>query len=499
MTKSLLAIAVRLLSIALLTLIAGFALSTSSSAEVKLPERLRVSENARYLVTERGEPVFVLCDTAWSLSMRLRREEVDEYLAERKRQRFNAITFVFFNPGTSADAYSHAPFGHTGGRFNPAEPITTPGNNPSNSTEYDYWDHVDYVVNAAARHGLYIIALPTWGSAVVGTNGGKPTDDIVFNLTNAYTYGRWLGARYSGESHLIWMTGGDRSAVYDNADHRPVFRAMAEGIADGARGENQQDGKADYRGLLMSYHPQKNSPQSSEWFHDDAWLSFNSIQHWPEQLVLAIAHDLNLKTAKPTWVFEPRYEAYWKKPYKEEDWGEWQMRFQAYQSVFAGGFGFTYGHERVFGFGKDGADWRKHLAAPGALQMQHLVRLMTAWTRNQFLNRIPDQELIDGDTGKAERLISDRLTVTRGRDGGYALVYSAMGRNIRVKMNRLNGPKVDAFWFNPRNGRWRVDGEEGDPMKPFKTKIVAGANAGAVEFDPPGEARYGNDWVLVLR
>ncbi len=464
MTKSLFTVAVRLLSIALLTLIASFAPSMSSSAEVKPPERLRVSENGRYLVTERGAPVFVLCDTAWSLSMRLRREEVDEYLAERKRQRFNAITYVFFNPGTSADAYGSQPFNRASGKFNPAEPISTPGGDPAKRTEYDYWDHVDYVVNAAARHGLYVIALPTWGSAVVGTNGGKPTDDIVFNPTNAYSYGRWLGARYQGKSHLIWMTGGDRSAVYDNADHRPVFRAMAEGIADGARGENRQDGKADYRGLLMSYHPQKNSPQSSEWFHNDAWLGFNSIQHWPEQLVPAVEHDLNLKPVKPTWVFEPRYEAYWKKPYKEEDWGEWQVRFQAYQSVFAGGFGFTYGHERVFGFGKDGADWRNYLAAPGALQMQHLVWLMMAWSRDQLLNRIPDQELIDGNTGKAERLISDRITATRSADGDYALVYSAMGRNIRVKMTRLKAPTADAFWFNPRNGKWNVNGEESDRM-----------------------------------
>ena len=46
---------------------------------------------------------------------------------------------------------------------------------------------------------------------------------------------------------------------------------------------------------------------------------------------------------KPTWIFEGRYEAYYRNNYKPEQWGEWQVRFQAYQSVFAGGFGFTYG------------------------------------------------------------------------------------------------------------------------------------------------------------
>lgn len=131
--------------------------------------------------------------------------------------------------------------------------------------------------------------------------------------------------------------------------------------------------------------------------------------------------------------------------------------------------------------------------------MQHLVWLRTAWSRDQLLNRIPDQELIDGDTSKAERLISDRITATRSADGDYALVYSATGRNIRVKMNRLKAPTADAFWFSPRNGKWNVNGVETDRMKPVKSKIVGGPSAIIVEFDPPGEVQSGNDWVLVLK
>ena len=55
----------------------------------KRPERLRVSENGRFLVTESGKPVFVMVDTAWGLPARLKREEVAQYLRTRKTQYFN--------------------------------------------------------------------------------------------------------------------------------------------------------------------------------------------------------------------------------------------------------------------------------------------------------------------------------------------------------------------------------------------------------------------------
>jgi len=30
------------------------------------------------------------------------------------------------------------------------------------------------------------------------------------------------------------------------------------------------------------------------------------------------------------------------------------------------------------------------------------------------------------------------------------------GRAIRVRMEKLRGPAMNAFWFNPRKGEWRV-------------------------------------------
>jgi len=285
-----------------------------------------------------------------------------------------------------------------------------------------------------------------------------------------------------------------------------VFRAMAEGVADGVNGIDRQDTKADYSTTLMSYHPRKWMPNSSEWFHNDAWLDFNSTQDRPKDQITAIKLDYGLSPVKPTWLFEGRYEDCVK---KNEIYKDWQIRFQSYQTVFAGGFGITYGHMNTYGFNINAVGmildpdkkWESSLDDPGAIDMQYLLKLMTSLSNDQFLDRIPDQSLIDGNEGGmkgSEGAISSRLQATRGCKGDYAMIYSANGRNIRLKMTRLAAPLMNAFWFNPRNGKWRIKDRDFTNRKPFVKNIPSGPAAPIREFDPPGSVGHGNDWVLVL-
>jgi hypothetical protein len=401
------------------------------------------------------------------------------------------VTFVVFAPGrteltaTLANHYGDMPFEMSSGRVDPTRPITTAGADPADPDQYDYWDHVDHIVALARNIGLYAIMLPTWGTGVFGSYDGKDVKEIVFDSESAGAYGAWLANRYRGEPHVLWMMGGDRSAVYGEKDYRPVIRAMAARI--GAVAPTQ----------LISYHPRKGAPQSAEWFHGDAWLAFNSIQEWPENQVRIIADDWRRNPPKPTWLFEGRYEGYWRGNYKAEDWGGWQVRQQAYQTVFSGGFGHTYGHERVFGFGFDRADWKQHLDSPGAQSMTHLAQLMDHFTADELLTRIPDQALIDNEVGKPERLKSNYIAATRAAGGTKAMVYCADGRAVRVRLERLAGGDIFAFWYNPRRGTWH--GEVGEHSRPtwFVRDVTSGPGASAREFTPPTQGA-GEDWVLVL-
>jgi len=130
------------------------------------------------------------------------------------------------------------------------------------------------------------------------------------------------------------------------------------------------------------------------------------------------------------------------------------------------------------------------------------LNLMTSLSNDQYLERIPDQSLLDGDEGSmegGEGFRSSRLQATRGAKGDYAMIYSASGRNIRVKMTRLAAPSMNAFWFNPRNGKWRIKDREFTNRRPFVKNIPSGPVAPIREFDPPGSVGDGNDWVLVLK
>jgi len=478
----------------------------STARESKLA--LSISSNGRYFAGRGGEPAFLTGDTAWRIVVQLKREEMLAYLDKRREQGFNTILFIALpwadRVAGNRNAYGDEPFHRSGANYDPAKPDVTPNGSPDNATEYDYWDHVDFFVQAAERKGFYLAFLPCWGDPWVNT------EDSIFTQTSAYAYGQWVGARYRRHDHILWVLGGDTRPE----DKAPVYRAMAEGLADGTNGVNNPDGQAEYGTTLMTYHEPKKwtdsldeHDSSATWFHNDPWLDFNSCQEHPEKAARAILGDFVRKPVKPVWLFEGRYEAY-QRDSDTPPWDAWSIRYQAYQSVFSGGFGHVYGHEGVFSFGLTephaaDVDWRRNLEAPGAQQVGQLAKLMKVLTPRQYWSREPAQELIASRIGVSPlandpREGNDRISATRAADGSIAMVYIANGRSVSIRMDRLAGPAVDAYWYNPRNGQWRAGDEEHSSRRPFQSGLASGEAAGALEFDPPGAAASGNDWVLVL-
>jgi len=481
---------------------------TSINLYAKKIDGLKISGNKRFLIQKNGGKFFPIADTAWKIAWKLNRDDVEKYLDTRKKQKFNTIALVAFPMDVNLDKiytniFGDLPFEVKNAKYNSLKPIVTPGKNYKNSDQYDYWDNLEFIIDAANDKGLYVVILPCWGGCVAGAYGcGKKNQELIFNDDKAFKYAEWIANRFKNKSNLIWMLGGDRSAVYGKNDYRNVFRAMAKGITKAY----------DKKPVLISYHPQKWAPNSSKWFHNDNWLSFNSIQDQPSDQINSIDLDYNFTPAKPTWLFEGGYE---KRGQGKNIYTDWQVRFQSYQTVFAGGFGVTYGHMDIWHFSnkspeldeknianKENTEWAKGMNDPGANQMQFLFDLMTTMSDKQFLDRIPDQNLIDGDSGKMtghEGCFSCVIQATRAKNGDYAMIYSANGRNIRINMNRLDLKKKNAYWFNPRNGKWNVNGKEFTKPKPFLKNISSGKNALVHEFNPPGNITNGNDWVLLLK
>lgn len=435
--------------------------------------RLVISENGRFLQHENGRPFFWLGDTAWRFFHRLNRSEVETYLENRRRKGFNVVQAVLLFEMPEFNVYGAPALVNS----NPAQPQTTQGNNPEVEFEYDYWDHVDFVVNKAAEKNIYIALIPAWGSTVKGG---------YFTVESARKYGQWLTERYRDKPNIIWINGGD-SRGNQNME---IWQALGAIIH-----ETDSD-------HLMSFHP-FGRMQSSTWFHNEDWLDFNMFQsghrRYDQRLqdddIAAWKGEDNWKYVledyakippKPTIDGEPSYENIPQGLHdpNEPYWQDRDARRYAYWSVFAGAFGHTYGNNAVMqmhkpdsGLGRYGVRnyWYEAIDDPGAGQMQHLKSLVRS---RPFFERVFDPSIIAGDNGSQY----DYVIATRGKS--FAFIYTYTGREFDVSPGKISGEKIRAYWYNPRNGRAEFLGY-------FENKAVQ-------HFDPPGQRKEGNDWVLIL-
>jgi hypothetical protein len=447
--------------------------ATAQPARKPLP-KIKVSENRRFLVTEDGRPFFYLADTGWELLHRLDRKQAVEYLDKRASQGYNAIQAVAL--AELEGVYDPNPYGHLPLiDKDPTRPAITPGSDPSNKKAYDYWDHVDYIVDQANARGIYIAMLPSWGRWVNSSPNSK-TDESLLTPQNAAQYGEFLGKRY-GKKGVIWIIGGDRTAT----GFEETWRALARGVAIGVTG------KEDYSGVLMSYHP-RGAETSSTWFHNDEWLDFNMHQtgHGLGDKVTSwarIQKDYERTPVKPVLDGEPLYEDH-PLAFRARELGysfDAHVRQRAYWSVFAGSCGHTYGNHSVWQMYAPHRKpingpllaWYEAIHRPGAAQMQYVRWLIES---RPYLSRVPDQSLVS-DTLDG----NDKIVATRG--DGYAFIYSAQGRKFTAQLGKISGTDVKAWWYNPRTGT--------------VTEIGTYSNSGTREFTCPAEG-FGADWVLVL-
>jgi hypothetical protein len=428
-------------------------------------QKLQVSENKRFLITENNEPFFWMADTAWELFHRCSREEVDMYLDKRKSQGFNVIQVVAL---AELDGLNEP------NRYG-AHPLID--NDPSRPNP-DYFEHVDYVIDKAESMGMYIALLPTWGDKVFRNNWG--TGPEVFTIQNSRIFGGWIGNRYKDKKNIIWVIGGDRNPRIEK-DDLTIWNNMAESIAKAAGG---------YENTLMTFHPQPNkSGGSSKWFHNEPWLDFNMHQtgHCANQPTYQlIKDDYELSNVKPVLDGEPLYEDH-PNCFNAKDLGYSvadDIRRIMYWNVFAGGFGQTYGcHDvwQMYTLDKKGINaplrpWQQALDLPMANQVKHLKNLFLS---RPFLNRIPDQTMIINKQEDNEHFV----IATRDTEGSYAMVYFPTGQERRLSLSNLKTETLSVWWYDPRTG----NSFEGNPI--LKVKEVS--------IQPPTSGK-GNDWVLVL-
>lgn len=443
--------------------------STKAQNTTKPLQNLQITANKQYFQTEDGKPFFWLGDTGWLAFSKLDREGVKKYFEDRKAKGFNVVQVMVLHNLNAVNVYGDQALMND----NLTHQITSPGNDPNNASEYDYWDHVDYTLDVAQQNGIYVAMVPVWGTNV-SKKDSKVTKD------QAEKYAKFLADRYKKRTNIIWLNGGDTKGN----EFQDIWNAIGTTL------------KTSNPNQLVTFHPFGRT-DSSENFHNATWLDFNMFQSghktyaqetdptaFKEDNYKFVLRDLELKPKKPTLDGEPSYEGI---PHGLHDtlqpkWNANDVRRYGYWSVLSGAAGYTYGHSAVMQFFRKGDNpaygnkvlWNDAINDTGAGQMIYIKKLIEAFP---FTEGVADASIIANQGTKY-----DYLPAIKGKK--YVLIYTYNGRKLAVNLGKIEGNKVTASWYNPRNGE--------------KTPIGVFDNKGKKEFQPSGKKEDGNDWVLVL-
>ncbi len=439
--------------IALVLCLVCCGITTAQGAKPWDNGRLKVSDNHRYLIHENGTPFFWLGNTAWLISERLTRDDVEFYLTKEREAGYNVEQIQVLNAIPTFNIYGMQ-----------ANDESFDMQKFSRKDQYGYWEHLDYIVDFAASQGIYIAMDCIWGSQI-----NKMTTE------KAAKYGKFLGERYKNKPNIIWMIGGDILGDKGTASWDALARAIR---------------KADPN-HVMTFHP-RGRTTSARWFADREWMDFHMFQSGHRRYgqrngdgdytIKDNTEEDNWRYVDLTWNGNPQKPVIDGEPSYEDipqglhdftapRWMDYDVRRYAYWAVFAGCFGHTYGHNSIMQFIKPGLlasfgaekPWWDAMKDPGYNQMKYLKWLILAFP---FEERIADQSVIAGQNG--ERY--DRNIATRGND--YLLVYNYSGKPMQLDLSKISGAKKNVWVMNPSDGTLKYVGE-------FDSKVTEFANDGA--------------------
>ncbi len=429
----------------------------SNSSGQKLP-LLKISDDKHYIVTRNDKPFFWLGGTAWEMIHRLNREEIEYYLNDRVDKGFTVIQTVILaelDGLNIPNAYGNLPL---------------IDKDPSKLNE-KYFEHVDFAVQQAAKRGIYVGLLPTWGDKFNKKWGTGPE---IFTPENAGIFGELLARRYLKYNNIIWILGGDRAPETDL--QFSIIRKMAEGIR-----------KVDSKHLI-SYHP-VGGKTASDFINED-WLDIDMFQSGHIRIAKEyqyVIKDRNKLPVRPVVNGEARYENIQDRFWYDKEYGwldDADVRISAYWTMLSGAAGYTYGCNDIWQMYsidrtpqiKARTGWKEATHLPGSTHMKFMKELFACfpWQKMKYA-----PSLILNENPKNESYIVCAL----GSEKDFIISFTPVGKPVKLDLTQMQSQKVKAFWFNPRSGASKKIGE-------FSTSEPR-------EFKPWADG-WGSDFILVI-
>ncbi len=166
---------------------------------------LKVGSNRRFLVDQNNVPFLLQGDAPWSLFVGISKEDVELYLENRSKKRFNSLLVNLLEHKFCRDPPKN---------FYGESPFTTPGD--FSTPNEKYFEHVDWVIRKAASTGIQILLCPIFLGVPRGDGSEGWYNELVAQKpVNCLEYGTYLGKKYAGFDNIIWSLGADRNPVGD--------------------------------------------------------------------------------------------------------------------------------------------------------------------------------------------------------------------------------------------------------------------------------------------
>ena len=230
---------------------------------------VKVSDNHRYFVDQKGSPVFWLGTTQWQLFREYTVEDARTILEKTadKGFVFAQVMLMGVGDGTKPNVYGQKPW---------------IDDNPLTPNEA-YFKNVDAVLKIA---------------------GGEQRQHLDDPLPSALPQ-----AHHGGQRPGLGEMAG--AAVQGRAEYRLVHDAGGQaGVCARPARAGGRPARRRRRRHLITFKPDP-APYSSSFIHDEKWLDFDSMQTWKsvELIYPMVTQDYNLKPVKPVLMAEGRIRA----------------------------------------------------------------------------------------------------------------------------------------------------------------------------------------------
>ncbi|MDD1713371.1 MAG: DUF4038 domain-containing protein [Methanoregulaceae archaeon] len=359
---------------------------------------------------------------------------IDSFFTARQSQGYN-FAWIFAAPFfTNVDYYGNHMF------------FTDPGSWESSNINPAYMATLDYMVQSAENHGIYLFLDPDND----GSGGATPV--APHSLLECRHYGEFFGNRYKNSNNVNWTFASDNFVPDKNTE-------IALGIKGYMPNALYCIDWWDGSGFHQPYEAY--TQNGCTWINVWGWYE-NYADAWTRTQT-----EYKRSIVRPVVIFEANYEQE-----RSPITTPLDMRNQMYETVLGGGSGFGILGDK---------HWQDGVYEPLPGLSLHTPKCVNFFASRKWYELVPD-------ANNSFKTASTRTAcAARTADGTLGLSYSegkSGGNTITIDMSKMSG-QTTARWYDVASGQY--------------TSIGTFANSGSRSFTTPSANSYGDwDWLLVL-